>query len=243
MCSVGFRSGLVAVDVCFGPLSNPGPMTFDGALWLYLEHCAPKYRDSLPISWCHAQIHGTQYQKEQSKPKTSVNVWLIHVIFGFYLDIISHYLRFTKSCNLVICPQDIISEGSWLVQVCFGKLEPGFPGCLSRVWISSRICYAAVCGPFPTIQIILRCKHWSTFLLCLFSWRSATVPWTLNFLINTGHGGHGNIKVSGDFQDLWTWDCPRFATVFRLESLSFLDAQCGTQVTQNSRMSTLLYLN
>ena len=34
---------------------------------------------------------------------------------------------FTKKLQFVlICPQDILPEGFWLVQVCFGKLQLGF---------------------------------------------------------------------------------------------------------------------
>ena len=62
---------------------------------------------------------------------------------GFILFSVNiEMMCFTKKLEFgLICPQDILPEGFWLVQVCFGKFQSGFLMSLSAVgssWVSYR---------------------------------------------------------------------------------------------------------
>ncbi len=116
-CSIGFRSGFIAghfrtlqrfvcnhfgvlFEVCYVSLCCHWPMTSggDAAFWHWTLHSTPKFFGNHQISWYHSHSQGIQCQKQQSNPKTYLNlhhVWLCSFLWR------PHFF-FCKQCHDVL---------------------------------------------------------------------------------------------------------------------------------------------
>ena len=135
---------------------------------------------------------------------------------------------------------DILPEGFWLVQVCFGKLQSGFLMSLSAVGPPG----SPSIGAFSTIRTILR----SSFLERPRPGRLAFSTMGLKLPDNIVYGGHRNIKVFGD--GLVALRLSVLGSILCLTSsdnslVFFLFSMFNGvhTVTQNSRMTPFLHSN